>query len=266
MDEMRDRMSDVSSNAERDAGSHRFFDPLSSRPGEKWMESSSAERRFAKVLICFYGRYGATAQLAEAIAAGARMVPPDEVRIRRIPEIDSGDVIRQDESRWRAYQKLVENYPAVAPEDVTWANALIVGSPGYLGGMASSVKYWLEQALAPWSNPQIEEKAGAAFSTTATAHGGSEATIFNILTALMHLGLVIVPSGYVLPTLGSNQCPYGATVVTGRDHELQPTEGELAAARSLGFRVSHVARCLIGGKDMEAYRRRHWYLVAGPSS
>jgi NAD(P)H dehydrogenase (quinone) len=266
MDEMRDRMPDRPSGADRDASDHRFFDPLSRRAGDSAPEPLAVERRAAKVLICFYGRYGATAQLAEAIAAGARMVPPDEVRIRRIPDLVPEDVIRQDEDRWRAYQKLAENYLTVSAEDVTWANALVVGSPGYIGGMAAAVKYWLEQALAPWNNPPIEEKAGAAFSTTATAHGGSEVTIFNILTALMHLGLVIVPSGYVLPTLASNQCPYGAIVVTGRDHELQPTEGELAAARSLGFRVSHVARCLIGGKEMEAYRRRHWYLLAGPSS
>ncbi|HEX5417593.1 MAG TPA: NAD(P)H-dependent oxidoreductase [Chloroflexota bacterium] len=223
------------------------------------------ERRAAKVLICFYSRYGATAKLAEAIASGARMIPPDDVRIRRIPDLDPDEVIRRDESRWRAHQRLSKDYPEVTPEDVAWANGLVVGSPGYLGGMAAAVKAWLEQALAPWNNPQIEEKAGAAFSTTATAHGGSEATIASILTALMHLGLIITPSGYVLPTLGSNQCPYGATFTTGYDHEFLPTEGELAAARSLGFRVSHVARCLIDGRELESYRRRHWYLVAGPS-
>jgi len=222
-------------------------------------------RPAAKVLICFYSRYGTTARLAEAIAEGACMIPPDEVRIRRIPDIEPDEVIRQDARWWRARAELAETYPEPLLEDLAWSNAVILGSPGHFGSMAAAVKYWLERTLSPWRQDEIEEKAGAAFTSTATAHGGSEATIFSLLTALMHLGFVITPSGYVLPRLGSNQCPYGATAVTGADHEFPPTATELAAARSLGFRVSHVARCLLAGQEMESFRRRHQYLVAGPS-
>ena len=221
--------------------------------------------RAAKVLVCFYSRYGATAKLAEAIAEGARMIPPDEVRIRRIPDIESEDVIRQDARWWRARAELAEDYPEPLAADLAWSNAVVLGSPGHFGSMAAAMKYWLERTFSPWRRDEMEEKAGAAFTSTATMHGGSESTIFGLLTTLMHLGFVITPAGYVLPTLGSNQCPYGATAVTGADHQLQPTSAELAAARSLGFRVSHVARCLLVGQEMESYRRRHQYLLAGPS-
>lgn len=229
-------------------------------------EPRAVERPAAsKVLICFCSRYGATAKLAEEIAEGAQMVPPDEVRIRYIRDLDPDDVIRQDEHWWRTHVRLSEIYREPTLEDLMWANAVVLGSPGHFGGMAAAMKHWLERTLSPWNRPDIEEKAGAAFATTATAHGGSEAAIFDMLTALMNLGFIITPSGYVLPTLGSNQCPYGALTVTGRDHELRPMAGELAAARSLGFRVSHVARCLAAGQETESYRRRHWYLLAGPS-
>jgi NAD(P)H dehydrogenase (quinone) len=214
------------------------------------------ELRCAKVLVCFYSRSGDTAGLAEAVAEGARARPGDEVRLRRVPDLEPEEVIRQNERWWRTRQEQLQRYRAPDLADLRWADGLVLGSPGYFGGMAAALKHWLEHTVEPWRRNEIAEKAGAAFCTTATVHGGNETTILSMLTALMHLGFVVVPAGYQYPVLGTNQSPYGASAVTGRDAEIPPTPDDLAAARWLGSRVSHVARCLLVGWGEEEYRRR----------
>jgi NAD(P)H dehydrogenase (quinone) len=221
--------------------------------------------RSVKVLVCFASRYGSTALLADAIAEGARSHPGDQVVVRRVAELESEDVVRQDERWWQADQQLRQRYPEPLETDLSWADALVVGSPSYFGNMASALKHWLERVALRWRSNEIEEKVGAAFCTSSTLHGGNETTILSIIVTLMHLGFVIAPSGYLYPVLTTNQSPYGASAVTGPADEVPPTEADLAAARALGFRVSHVARCLVSGHAEEDYRRRRTGEVAlGP--
>lgn len=215
------------------------------------------ELRAVKTLICFYTRYGSTARLAEAVGEGARGLPQDEVWIRRIPELEPEAAIRQDERWWRTHQELVQRYPEPQPAEVERADALVLGSPGYFGTVAASVKHWLETEFGRfWRGEEVPEKAGAAFCTTATLHGGNEMTIMSMLISLMHLGCVIVPAGYLYPTLRRNEMPYGASAVTGPSDEQLPTEEDLVGARALGFRVAHVARWLLVGRGQEEFRRR----------
>src|SRR5689334_8084198 len=96
--------------------------------------------RAVKVLVCFYSRYGSTAQLAEAVAEGVRMSPGDTVWLRRVPELEPEWQIRQDERRWRAHEDLVKRYPEPQPIEVSQADALVLGSPSYFGNMAGPLK------------------------------------------------------------------------------------------------------------------------------
>jgi NAD(P)H dehydrogenase (quinone) len=215
-------------------------------------------RRSANVLICFYSRYGSTALLADAVALGARTSPQDHVVIRRVPDLEPDDVIRQDQRWWDSREALRQRYQEPQPTDLAWSDGLVLGSPSYFGNMAGALKVWLERAAPPGQRDEIEEKAGAAFCTSSTLHGGNEVTILSMVVALMHLGFVIAPAGYLYPVLATNQLPYGASAVTGPQDETPPTEADLAAAKALGFRVSHVARCLIAGRGEEDYRRRRF--------
>jgi NAD(P)H dehydrogenase (quinone) len=223
--------------------------------------------RTVNVLICFYSRYSSTAKLAEAVAEGARMTPGDTVWLRRVPEIESEVAIRQDERWWRAHEELVRRYPEVQSMEVSQADALVLGSPGYFGNMAAPMKHWLERQFAQvWRGEGVGDKAGAAFCTTSTLHGGNELTITSLLTALMHLSCVVVPAGYLEPTLRQNELPYGASAVTGPDDEAPLSEADLIAARALGFRVAHVARCLLVGRGREEFRRHQQHWTAGSTT
>jgi NAD(P)H dehydrogenase (quinone) len=102
-----------------------------------------------------------------------------------------------------------------------------------------------------WAKGALNGKVGAAFSSTATQHGGQETTLFSIITNLLHFGMVVVGLEYGFAgqtrldeiTGGS---PYGASTITGGDGSRQPSENELAGARYQGRRVAEVAKKLAG--------------------
>ena len=214
--------------------------------------------RSVNVLIVYYSRYGNTAKLAEAVAEGVRFSPQDQAWVRRVADLEPDDVIRQDERWWRTREQLLHRTPPPQAAELQRADALVLGSPGYFGNMAAALKHWLEGEMSGlWRGAAIEEKAAAAFCTTSTVHGGNEITIYTMLTALMHMGCVISPAGYLYPTLRRNEMPYGASAVTGPNADRPPTEEDLGAARALGFRVAHVARALLAGRGQEDFRRRY---------
>lgn len=89
-------------------------------------------------------------------------------------------------------------------------------------------------------------KVGAAFTRTASQHGGQESTLFSIFTTLMHHGMVLVglPYSFKGQMRGdevTGGAPYGATTIAGGDGSRKPSETELEGARFLGGRVAEVA-------------------------
>src|SRR4029077_17192237 len=97
-----------------------------------------------------------------------------------------------------------------------------------------------------WMKGALNGKVGGAFTSTATQHGGQEATLFSIITNLLHFGLIVVGLPYSFQgqmkldeiTGGS---PYGATTIAGGQGQRQPSQNELDAARFQGRLVAQVA-------------------------
>ena len=89
-------------------------------------------------------------------------------------------------------------------------------------------------------------KVGAAFTSSATQHGGNETTLFSIITNLLHFGMVVVGLPYSHQgqmTLDEivGGAPYGATTIAGADGSRQPSMIELAGARHQGQLVAQTA-------------------------
>jgi NAD(P)H dehydrogenase (quinone) len=110
---------------------------------------------------------------------------------------------------------------------------------------------FLDQAGGLWARGALNGKVGGAFTSTATQHGGQEATLFSIITNLMHFGMVIVGLDYGYAgqmTLAeiSGGSPYGATTITGGDGSRQPSKNELDGARYQGRRIAETAIKLHG--------------------
>jgi NAD(P)H dehydrogenase (quinone) len=58
--------------------------------------------------------------------------------------------------------------------------------------MSSQMANFLDQAGGLWARGALNGKVGGAFTSTATQHGGQEATLFSIIANLLHFGMVVV--------------------------------------------------------------------------
>ncbi len=192
-----------------------------------------------KVLVLYYSSYGHLEQMAEAVAAGARETGAT-VDVKRVPETAPEEVARA------AHFKLEQAAPVASVADLENYDAIIIGTPTRYGRMASQMASFLDQTGGLWLRGALHGKVGAAFTSTASQHGGQETTLFSVITNLLHLGLTIVGLPYSFQgqlkldeiTGGS---PYGATTIAGGDGSRQPTENELAGARFQGKLVAETA-------------------------
>ncbi len=74
-------------------------------------------------------------------------------------------------------------------EDLTGADAIVIGSPTYFGGMSAEVKDLLDRSIRCYG--KLIGKVGGAFSSSGSIGGGNETTILGILQALMIHGMVV---------------------------------------------------------------------------
>lgn len=195
-----------------------------------------------KVLIAFYSRNGNTAALAEAVAEGAREAGA-EVKLRRVDEFVSDEVIAKAPGWKESREALKAKYPPPTPQDAEDADAVIFGTPTRFGNASAELKSYIDSLGGLWFRGALNGKVGSAFTSTSTTHGGNEATILTLYIPLAHLGFIIVPTGYADPAMFAAGSPYGASSVSGQNNT-PPTEQDLAAARHQGRRVAQVAAAL----------------------
>lgn len=195
-----------------------------------------------KVLIAFYSRTGVTETLANSVAAGAREAGA-KVRLRRVREFVSADVMDKSPG-WRdAADAMNMRHEAPTEADAEWADAIVLGSPSRFGTPAAELKAFIDGLGGLWFQGLLNGKAGAAFASSSTLHGGNETTILSLYAPLAHLGLIIVPTGYAEPILFEAGTPYGASSVS-ENIAKAPSAADLAVAHFQGKRVTHVAAAL----------------------
>lgn len=197
-----------------------------------------------RVLIVFYSRGGATKGLAEAIAEGAG-AEGAEIRLRRAREVVSPEVMALAPGWKEAAEAMNALYPAPTEADAEWADAIVFGTPTRFGAVASELKAYIDSLGGLWLQGKLAGKAGSAFSTTLSVHGGNEATILSLYPTMAHLGLIIVPTGYADPAMFQGGTPYGATAVSVTQPPQPSSEASLSAARFQGRRVAQVATALV---------------------
>jgi len=198
----------------------------------------------SRVLVLYYSSYGHIETMANAVAEGARAAGAT-VDVKRVPETAPEDVARA------AHFKLDQAAPVATVAELADYDAIIIGAPTRFGRMPSQMAAFLDQAGGLWARGALNGKVGAAFTSTATQHGGNEMTLFSVITNLLHFGMVIVGLPYSFQgqmsideiTGGS---PYGASTVAGGQGERQPSESELAGARFQGEQVAKTANKLFG--------------------
>lgn len=157
----------------------------------------------AKVLVVYHSRTGNTARMAEAVGEGAK---------------SSGAAVS------------VKNVGDVSLDDLKAADGIIIGSPTYYGQMSAEIK-----KLFDVSSPirgQLEDKVGAAFTSSGSPDGGNQTTLLSIIEAMLIHSMIIV--GDPMESGGH----YGAVAVDN------PNEKALDACRLLGLRVGNLVKKL----------------------
>lgn len=185
-----------------------------------------------KVLVLYYSTYGHIAQMADAIAEGARGAGAEAV-VKRVPDLEGVNVARPDDA--------IATIDELADYD-----AIVVGTGTRFGRMSGPLAMFLDKAGGLWAKGALNGKVGAAFTSTATQHGGQETTLFAILTNLLHFGMTVVGLDYGYAAQMTLEevvggAPYGATTIAGGRGERQPSENDLGGARYLGKRVAETA-------------------------
>lgn len=198
----------------------------------------------ARVLVLYYSTYGHIEAMANAVAEGARGTGA-EVDVKRVPETVP------EEAAKNAHFKLEQAAPVAAVAELANYDAIVIGTPTRFGRMSSQMAAFLDQAGGLWASGKLNGKVGAAFSSSATQHGGQETTLFSIITNLLHFGMVVVGMDYgYAPQMTLDEivggAPYGATTIAGGDGSRQPSAKELDGARYQGRRVAEVAAKLFG--------------------
>lgn len=200
------------------------------------------EKMSINVLVTFYSLTGTIATLAEVIGEGSKEIKGVDVRLRRVADTIPYPMVENNEHLKKNRDQMIEKYPVPTHEDLLWADAIILGSPTRFGNMCAEMKTFLDQTGQLWAQGKLVNKAGAAFTSTSTVHGGQETTLQTMYIPMMHYGMIIVPPGYADPIMHKAGSPYGATAVTyGPQVNAKPTDDDLSAARFMGKRVAEIA-------------------------
>jgi len=198
----------------------------------------------SKVLVLYYSTYGHIEQMANAVAEGARAAGAT-VDVKRVPETVPEEIAKG------AHFKLDQSAPIATVNELPDYDAIIVGAPTRYGRMPSQMAAFLDQTGGLWARGALNGKVGAAFTSTATQHGGQETTLFSIITNLLHFGMTVVGLPYSYAGQMSldeivGGSPYGASTIAGGQGQRQPSEIELGGARFQGELVARTANKLFG--------------------
>ncbi|MBC3973787.1 NAD(P)H:quinone oxidoreductase [Xanthomonas translucens] len=194
----------------------------------------------AEILVLYYSRGGSVARLARQIARGVGEVPGMAARLRTVPPVAAV-------TQASAPPVPDSSAPYVDASDLRDCVGLALGSPTRFGNMAAPVKHFIDGLGAEWASATLAGKPAAVFTSTASLHGGQEATLLSMHLPLLHHGCVIVGIPYTEPLLSSTRSggtPYGASHVAGADDDPQPSEEEAQLARALGRRLAGIAQRL----------------------
>ncbi|MBT8146758.1 MAG: NAD(P)H:quinone oxidoreductase [Gammaproteobacteria bacterium] len=188
------------------------------------------------ILILYYSRYGATAEMAKLIARGVEQVAGIEARIRTVPAVSPNH---------EASEPAIPEQGAVycSEDDLRHCSGLILGSPTRFGNMAAPLKYFLDSSGGLWVSGALINKPAAVFTSSSSLHGGQESTLLTMVNPLLHHGMVICGLPYSLPELNtttSGGTPYGPSHYAGPDSKNPISEAETKLCLAMGKRVAEL--------------------------
>ncbi|GAB3289210.1 NAD(P)H:quinone oxidoreductase [Parahaliea aestuarii] len=189
------------------------------------------------VLVLYYSRHGAVADMARQAARGVATVDGMEARLRTVPPV-SADCEQ-------SAPDIPEDGPLYCDlDDLRHCAGLLLGSPTRFGNMAAPLKYFLDGTSGLWLSGAMIDKPAAVFTSTSSLHGGQETTLLSMMLPLLHHGMLMAGLPYSeagLLSTESGGTPYGASHWAGNDNSRALDDTEASLCRALGRRVASLA-------------------------
>lgn len=183
------------------------------------------------IAIVYHSGYGHTRKQAEAVAAGVASVAGARTRLIAIDAEG--------------------NIPGEGWEELNRADAIVFGSPTYMGNVSWQFKKFADASSKPWGARTWQNKIAAGFTNSASINGDKHATLQALHTLAMQHGMLWVGTGLMAANtkaaqrndvnwLGSfaglmAQSPADASAEEG------PLPGDLDTACQFGARIAETA-------------------------
>lgn len=189
------------------------------------------------VLVLYYSRKGATAEMAQLIARGIEEVPGAQARLRTVPPVSAVCETTADDIP-------ADGPPYASHDDLRECIGLVLGSPTRFGNMAAPLKYFIDSTSDLWLSSALIGKPAAVFTSTSSLHGGQESTLLSMMIPLLHHGMLITGLPYSETDLmhtTTGGTPYGASHFAGDDNKRPLSDEEKRLCKALGKRVAEIA-------------------------
>ena len=182
----------------------------------------------SKIVIVFHSGYGHTKKVAEAVAEGS-----------------GGTLLAIDAEG---------NLPEGGWEQLAAADAIVFGSPTYMGSVSWQFKKFADASSKPWFTQQWKNKLAAAFTNSASMNGDKLSTLHYLFTlsqqhSMLWVGTGMMPSNSKAATrddLNYVASSSGLMTTTPSDASVdEMVAGDLATAKAFGQRVAEAAARLV---------------------
>lgn len=184
------------------------------------------------IAIVYFSGYGHTARQAQAVHAGADAVDGVQAALLQIDA--QGEL------------------PEAAFASLSQADAIVYGSPTYMGGPAWQFKKFADASSKAWFTQAWKDKIAAGFTNSASVNGDKFATIAYFWTLSQQHGQIWVGTG-MLPSNTKEHGPEDINWTAGFGGALAispsnaspdeaPRPGDLETARRFGQRIAEVTK------------------------
>ena len=178
----------------------------------------------SKIVIVYHSGYGHTAKVAQAVAEGS-----------------GGALLAIDAEG---------NIPESGWEQLNAADAIVFGSPTYMGTVSWQFKKFADASSKPWFTQAWKDKLAAGFTNSATMNGDKLSTLHYLFTlsqqqSMLWVGTGMMPSNSKaakrddLNYVGSFSGLMTASPSDASADEMVP--GDIATAKAFGKRVAEAA-------------------------
>ncbi|MEN8259192.1 MAG: NAD(P)H:quinone oxidoreductase [Pseudomonadota bacterium] len=192
-----------------------------------------------EILVLYYSRYGATAEMANQIGRGVEEVPGATAKIRTVPAVSSVCEATED--------SIPEDGPPYGSiDDLKQCDGLALGSPTHFGNMSAPLKYFIDNTSEIWFSGALSGKPAGVFTSTSSMHGGHESTLITMLMPLLHHGMLVLglpSSESSLMETKTGGTPYGPSHLSGNGGG-SLSDDEKSLCRALGSRLAKASLAL----------------------